>query len=159
MKKTIESIHHKFCLSGLDICQPFCVQDYNFTQLKKDWLPTFDRESTTGILIGNSRGLWNHFLGYLLENQRNIESDNPLDDYIKQTVSSVSSDSASEFKVRIESRYSTGMGCEFVNMVKLAKVSGLAYDNPTAHISIHPVFGPWFALPVLSLDWRWPSRR
>ena len=45
----------------------------------------------------------------------------------------------------------TGEG--YVGMQTLAEVAGLAYTHPYSHLSLHPRFGPWFALrAVLVFD-------
>lgn len=35
---------------------------------------------------------------------------------------------------------------KFVNMMRAAQLSGLAYYSSTTHLCMHPEFGPWFAL-------------
>ena len=58
--------------------------------------------------------------------------------------------------VHTEVRLSTGtMGCssEFVDLLCAARVSGLAHFNPTCHLCLHPVYGPWWAMrAVLIFD-------
>lgn len=45
---------------------------------------------------------------------------------------------------------SAGQGTHgFVAMQRLAEVTGCAYNDHTSHLSLHPRYGPWFALEAL----------
>ena len=56
-------------------------------------------------------------------------------------------------------RFSHSVGDKFVNMLRVAQLSGLAYYSSTTHLCMHPVYGPWFALrAVIVFDIPWPGR-
>jgi hypothetical protein len=58
-----------------------------------------------------------------------------------------------------EVRFSHSVGDKFVNMLRVAQLSGLAYYSSTTHLCMHPVYGPWFALrAVVICDLPWPGK-
>jgi hypothetical protein len=55
--------------------------------------------------------------------------------------------------IRCHVRYSHFSGALFVNVLRVAELSRLAYYSPVTHLCLHPTFGPWFALrAVIILD-------
>lgn len=58
-----------------------------------------------------------------------------------------------------EVRFSHSVGAKFVNMLRVAQLSGLAYYSSTTHLCMHPLYGPWFALRAVAVfDLPWPGR-
>lgn len=51
--------------------------------------------------------------------------------------------SSPSFTIRFSHHTEPG---KFVNMMRAAQLSGLAYYSNTTHLCMHPEFGPWFAL-------------
>jgi methylmalonic aciduria homocystinuria type C protein len=52
---------------------------------------------------------------------------------------------------RCHVRYSHSSGALFVNVLRVAELSRLAYYSPVTHLCLHPVHGPWFALRAVVL--------
>jgi hypothetical protein len=53
--------------------------------------------------------------------------------------------------VRHELRFSHHTGPKFVNMLRAAQLSGLAYYSSTTHLAMHARYGPWFALRAVAV--------
>jgi hypothetical protein len=53
--------------------------------------------------------------------------------------------------VRHELRFSHHTGPKFVNMLRAAQLSGLAYYSSTTHLAMHTRYGPWFALRAVAV--------
>lgn len=143
--------------SGIEIVHPFKIQCYNGAKANtKDHLPDFGRENTAALLVGNSAAIWQPFLQYLRDSPDRVDSMDPFDDYLQSILQGVQDDMKNESTfapLDIEVRLSTGMGCDFVDMLCAARVSGLAYFSQSAHLSMHPTFGPWWAIrSVIILD-------
>jgi hypothetical protein len=56
--------------------------------------------------------------------------------------------SSCEFVIRFSHHTEPG---KFVNMMRAAQLSGLAYYSSTTHLCMHPVYGPWFALRAVAV--------
>jgi len=85
-----------------------------------------------GLLVGNTRALWPRFLA-----ARRDEPD-PLDRYIERVFERVFGGE------RAWLAHVTYDGA-WLPIQRLANAVGFAYLAPT-HLSIHPTYGPWFAL-------------
>jgi methylmalonic aciduria homocystinuria type C protein len=85
-----------------------------------------------GLLIGNTRALWPRFLA------ARRDEDDPLDRYVERAFERAFPGE----RVWLAHRVYDGA---FVPMQRLAQAVGLAHLAPT-HLSIHPTYGPWFAL-------------
>jgi hypothetical protein len=53
--------------------------------------------------------------------------------------------------LRHELRFSHHTGPKFVNMLRAAQLSGLAYYSSTTHLAMHARYGPWFALRAVAV--------
>eukprot|EP00877_Chromochloris_zofingiensis_P014264 jgi/Chrzof1/9091/Cz03g35220.t1 len=163
---------------GLDIMQPFRVQDFNCHNPKEHALPIFGRASTLALLIGNSNAIWEPFIKYLSATPEDKWGADPLDNYLKTCITAAVADCISMLcssccrtsqtpcnesrtqaheqrpmheyhhtqEINYEIRFSFDSGPKFVNMLRAAHFSGLAYHSTITHLCMHPVFGPWFAL-------------
>lgn len=56
--------------------------------------------------------------------------------------------STSRFAIRFSHHTEPG---KFVNMMRAAQLSGLAYYSSTTHLCMHPEYGPWFALRAVAV--------
>src|SRR4051812_20718393 len=66
---------------------PACACSYNAMVEPQHRIPTYDRPmSTLGILIGNTKRLWPAFLDHLRVNPGWDMSQNPLDEYVRESV-------------------------------------------------------------------------
>lgn len=159
---------------GLTIVHPFPVQLFNSQGCPPEHqLPSFDRSSTLGIVIGNTNALWSRFIQHLASQPESVLSQgNPLDHYVEaavtqaihqcsclagaeddalgtsQPVPASSSRSSLQHIVRFSHHTEPG---KFVNMLRAAQLSGLAYYSSTTHLCMHPEYGPWFALRAVAV--------
>src|SRR5262245_42994422 len=65
--------------AGLDLVRAFRVADYNREVEEGYRLPDFGRERALGLVIGNSRALWPHFIAALRADPNRLAIDDPLD--------------------------------------------------------------------------------
>eukprot|EP00878_Enallax_costatus_P028386 GHUV01030660.1.p1 GENE.GHUV01030660.1~~GHUV01030660.1.p1 ORF type:complete len:252 (+),score=35.70 GHUV01030660.1:164-919(+) len=162
---------------GFDVVHPFTVQLFNAESPHEHQLPTFDRSSTLAVVIGNSNRLWTPFIAALAEDSHLARADNPLDSYVEQRVASAIRQAVTQCcstaaaanallkppalnspgqqqrcTVAYELRFSHHTEPDrFVNMLRVAQLSGLAYYSTTTHLCTHPFFGPWFALRAVAV--------
>jgi len=157
---------------GLTIVHPFPVQLFNSQGCPPEHqLPSFDRSSTLGIVIGNTNALWPRFIQHLASQSESFVSHgNPLDHYVEAAITQAiqqcsclpaaaddapgtsqpvpASSSSLQHIVRFSHHTEPG---KFVNMLRAAQLSGLAYYSSTTHLCIHPEYGPWFALRAVAV--------
>jgi methylmalonic aciduria homocystinuria type C protein len=105
--------------------------------------------------VGNTKNLWPKFL---LTNHNNQTEPpmNPLDDYIEHSLEkSFLPSLCLQFKLAPSSvrihythrRYQDGN--KYIAFQQLADYCGLALWDPITCLSVHPTYGPWFALRAL----------
>lgn len=159
---------------GFDVVHPFPIQVFNTQSPPEHQLPTFDRSSTLAVVIGNSNRLWAPFVAVLAENQHLAVLEDPLDEYTEQKIAlavqqavalccgrgaAVQPPSAlhghgrqqhADIAYEIRFSHHTEPG-RFVNMLRIAQLSGLAYYSSTTHLCMHPTYGPWFALRAVAV--------
>ena len=146
---------------GFDIIHPFAVQPYNDavaaktagTSKKIPPLPTFGRKRTAAVLLGHSNRMWPLFVDHLKAHPADVELDHPLDTFLSAVIQPAVDDVTRLGAVSVDLRLSSDVGNKFVDLGCVAQVSGLAYYNDALHLSLHPTFGPWFAMrAVLVVD-------
>eukprot|EP01098_Paradermamoeba_levis_P001094 TRINITY_DN11231_c0_g1_i1.p1 TRINITY_DN11231_c0_g1~~TRINITY_DN11231_c0_g1_i1.p1 ORF type:complete len:235 (-),score=27.86 TRINITY_DN11231_c0_g1_i1:157-861(-) len=153
----VERLRVQLAKSGLDIVHPFQVGWYN-RQTPKHPLPSFLRQNTLGILVGNTKAIWNPFINHL--KTKKTLSFSPLDSFTESCVSSVlKEEEASLQGVKVEVRYVWDMSPDrFVAFQHLAHHSGAAYFNKNAYLNIHQDYGAWIAWRAcIVLDMDGPS--
>jgi hypothetical protein len=106
-----------------------------------------------GLLIGNSKALWEPFLQFVRDRPRWRILTDPLDSYtqvvIGKTVRECFPDSVLDIRFVFETTPERLVGFQ-----KLALVSGLAAFHPQSHLCIHSEFGPWLSFRALIVfDW------
>ena len=111
--------------AGFDIVHPF---DARAVGIDLDGPPR-------GLLVGNTRALWPHFV--------DRSGEHPLERYIEQTIDAAFPGAPIYYAHR---RY----GGAFLPMQRIAVLSGLGALAPT-QLVIHPIYGPWFALRAIVL--------
>jgi hypothetical protein len=128
--------------SGFDLVQPFPVGLYNH-QIRSPLQPLDDlgSEQNLGILIGNTRALWEPFCGALRAQPRLCRAPHPLEQYTEQRVSAA----VAALGLRHDVRFAHELGPRLVAMQRLAVLSGLAWLSPS-QLCIHPTYGPWISL-------------
>ncbi|SVE34526.1 uncharacterized protein METZ01_LOCUS487380, partial [marine metagenome] len=74
--------------SGFDLIQPLQVGWYNTVTPASVHLPDFGDPTSLALVIGNTRSIWEHFLN-ALESSSNLQaSDNPLDSFTEEQITS-----------------------------------------------------------------------
>ncbi len=126
--------------SGFDLAQPFQVQWYNKRVKKEFQLPNYNRTNTLGILIGNSRHLWPHFLKEIHKNKDLRKTLHPLDQYTRQNILKI----LEKMEIPWSVFWAELHASQKIAFQKLALISGLADLSPS-HLNVHPQYGPWIA--------------
>ena len=126
--------------AGLDLVTDFEVAAYDREVPEEFRLGSGESPGVSGILIGNTRSLWTHFIKALGQSPSLRASSNPLNDYVEEVVSGV----VASLKYPIVVRFGHNGGTP-VALQQLAEVAGLAHLS-RSHLSVHPVYGPWISL-------------
>src|SRR4051812_34568154 len=93
-------------------------------------IPIYDRPiSTLGILIGNTKRLWPHFLDHLRPNSNWNMSPNPLDEYVRESVMKITLVAAPEHQLTV--RFSDMAEKNVISFQKVAHLAGV-YLNEIA---------------------------
>lgn len=104
----------------------------------------------TVLLVGNSRALWQPFLAACRGDASLLHHPHPLETYIERSLLNVlSSHMPPSASYRVFWSHSVAElegGAGFVAMQRLAACAGVAYLDTVSHLSLHPVYGPWFSL-------------
>ncbi|GMH39743.1 hypothetical protein BSKO_07641 [Bryopsis sp. KO-2023] len=146
----VERLHSK----GFDICHPGSLKWYN-EGVPDDLGVRIPEKGSAGsnafiLLIGNSRHLWKVFLGWLKENRNGVAGSNPLDTYVKESIEEIIQAAKPRFDARFYTSHETADdlvgGGRYVAMQRFSALTGLAFNDISSHLAIHPKFGPWFAL-------------
>ena len=129
---------------GLDLIHPFDALRYNERVAAHDALaplPVFGRQRALGLLIGNTRALWPHFVAAYRERGDLQNASDPLDTYVSNAVRAC----AASIVVDSVARFGHERGADAVSMIHLAEASGFAWSGP-AYLAVHRDHGPWFGL-------------
>jgi hypothetical protein len=99
----------------------------------------FDSEFNVALFVCNTKSFWNKFT----ENQC-METTNPLEEKVeKDTCNIFSSKDIHVFFSHKKYRN------EYIPFQSIAHTIGLAYFEPISHMSIHPIYGPWFSMRAI----------
>lgn len=143
-ERVTDRVASMVAVDGLDLAAPVDVNRYNAVVDEPYRVPTFDRESTLGIVLGNTKAMWPCFVEAMKNDTALFASENPLDDYVMGIVR----EAVAHVPFETEVRFSHEPPPRRVAMQRLAEIASLAWLSP-AHLSIHPTYGPWFALRAL----------
>ncbi len=141
MKNLVKIISENLSSKGFDILQPFSINTYNKNIEEDHKIPQINNENNLAILVGNTKNFWPYFIQALKDNPSRINSENPFDDFIVETIEPIKKLVPDEIKIRYPHRPEP----KHIAFQKLASLINLAYLSPS-HLCIHPKFGPWFSL-------------
>jgi len=128
--------------AGLDLLQPFDVGRYNAVAPPLAELEDFGAASRLGVLIGNTRRLWPHFVSALESDEALRASKNPLDAYVTATLTRVAAQATSQ---RYSIVFAHVTEPRAFPIQRLGELVGFAALSPS-HLAIHPLHGPWLGL-------------
>jgi methylmalonic aciduria homocystinuria type C protein len=128
---------------GLDVATAFDVQWYREARPEGPELPSFERESALGLLIGNTRRIWPRFLEALAAEPERLDVADPLDTWVESRVRAALD--AIDLEHRVVWSHRTGPDGSFIPFQAIAEAAGLAGVSPS-RLAIHPEYGPWWAL-------------
>ncbi len=122
--------------AGFDLAHTFDAH----AQAREPGLRYLSGSEQLGILIGNTRALWPHFIEAMRDPQ--LASDpHPLDRYTERTLAAIFGEARIYYGHR---RYDGA----FLPLQQLATATGMGALAPS-RLVIHPIYGPWFALRAI----------
>lgn len=131
---------------GFDLVTPFSVRLVNERMKSGFELPLLGRADALGVVVGNSRALWQPFVDSLCDEA--FRSPHPLDAYVERSFERILAElgfAALPAPARHWLGFSHQLTPRPLPMQKLADAAGLARLGP-AHLNVHPRLGPWLAL-------------
>ena len=131
---------------GFDIVHPFSLTSYNNIVDTPFQIDEKEEEAKLGMLLGNTKTIWPHFIHWLGLDTNRLGLANPLEDFVEKSLETSCQDHLSNYNILWTHRNKPLT----IPAQKLAHVTGLAYLS-TSELNIHPTFGPWFALRALVL--------
>jgi hypothetical protein len=133
----LEQLFRSRCLdAGFDIVHPFRVDAYNRSASSP--LHDFGRRAALGLIVGNSRFLWDVLLAAFGKEPERLADEHPLDRYAMDRIASA----AETFNAPYTIAWAHTPPPDAVPIQRIAHEVGFAWLSPS-HLSIHPVFGPW----------------
>lgn len=136
---------------GFDLVRPFAVGWYNAAVAAEYRLAA--APDRLGLLIGNTRALWEPFLAAWRTDPALHDDPHPVDRYSATRLTAL----AAELRLGGEFRFAHEPPPRRLAVQRLADVSGLAPLSPVG-LNVHPRFGPWIGLrAALVLDRCGPS--
>jgi methylmalonic aciduria homocystinuria type C protein len=127
--------------AGFDLVAPLQLGWYNQRVDAAFRLTDFGSPRHLGLVIGNTRALWEKFLAALAADPELARAEQPLDSYTEQCLTRALA--ALELPANV--RFAHSIGHERVAMQALAHAAGLAYLSES-HLSVHALYGPWIGL-------------
>jgi methylmalonic aciduria homocystinuria type C protein len=131
-------IESELAAAGFDLWHPF---DASSASHEPGLELLGDPRRGLGILVGNTRALWQPFLGALRADPELAASPHPLDQYTERVIERLSATLPGARSWFGHRQYDG----RFLPLQRLAAATGLGALAPN-HLVIHPVYGPWFAL-------------
>lgn len=134
--------------AGFDLLHGFQVGQFNRNIEEKYKLQDFGNPASLGLLVGNSKALWQPFLDVLAASDEIFSHPDPVNAFTERVCEAALKDLNQSFIIH----YAHDEGDKLVPMQQLAHLAGLAHLGP-ALLNIHEIFGPWFALrTVIVID-------
>lgn len=137
---------------GLDLVHPFAVRWFNAGVAAAQYLPDHGRADGLGILIGNTRALWEPFRLACRAEPALRQSSDPIERYVEVCITPAVSALAVPAAIRWAHDPPPRLPIQ-----RLADVTGLAPLSAVG-LNVHPIYGPWFALrAAVTLDMPGPA--
>jgi methylmalonic aciduria homocystinuria type C protein len=127
--------------AGLDLVQPFGVATFHRGAPARERLAAFGRENALGLVVGNTRRLWDVFRDALRSDARLLAQADPLDAYVTAAITRA----ATELAPRALVSFAHVLEPAPIPIQRIAEAAGLAQLSPS-HLSVHSIYGPWIAL-------------
>ncbi len=131
----------RLAATGLDLVAPLALGTYNRAVPESLRLPA--KDDRLALVVGNTRVLWPLFLKTLHRQLDLQRASDPLDRYVEQGLAR-----ALEGLPVLDVRFAHEPPPRRVAIQRAADQAGMASLSP-AHLSVHPIYGPWIALRAL----------
>lgn len=123
--------------AGYDIVYPFLT---SFSLAKE-----FKSDGLKAVMVCNTKALWRKFSKLICSNKDFVLMRDPLDRIVENDISRLFPQSDKYCVLYTHRMY----GGKFFPFQKVAHEIGLAYFDPISHLSIHPLYGPWFSMRAI----------
>jgi methylmalonic aciduria homocystinuria type C protein len=155
-KQIVHAVQGGCARGGLDIVHAFATGAYN-ANVPAEWrVHDFGRDDRLGILLGNTRALWPHFISALHRDAALAQAEHPFEEYVRAQITRAIA-GATERPSHVTWAHETEPRA--LPIQRLAERVGLASLGPS-HLSVHPVHGPWLSLHAVAVfDIEGPSER
>jgi methylmalonic aciduria homocystinuria type C protein len=132
--EVVERLSAACAAGGYDVVAPFNVRQWS---AQDHVLPEVGRDDALGVLIGNTRALWQH-----VRSACEVREAKPIDTHTERVVTQAARDVCGD--ARWTAVWAHSVSPAFP-MQRLAAAVGLATLSPS-QLAIHPEHGPWWAL-------------
>jgi methylmalonic aciduria homocystinuria type C protein len=137
----VRLVSERLTPTGLDLVAPLTLGAYQ--QAVPEPLRLSARDDRLALVVGNTRALWPLFLKAFQRQLDLQRASDPLDRYVEQALAR-----ALEGLPVLEVRFAHELPPRRVAIQRAADLAGMASLSP-AHLSVHPIYGPWIALRAL----------
>jgi hypothetical protein len=145
MRSKLGPLQKRLESRGFDLFHVFDLKTYNQSVSRELQLSPFENvENTLGILVGNSKMLWPKFVQFRQENEGWNSRKNPFDDFVEREILDTVSDTFDSALFATHFAHEVAPG-RLIAMQKLGHVTNFAFLHRKSHLSLHPIYGPWFA--------------
>jgi methylmalonic aciduria homocystinuria type C protein len=139
-QRLTDEIAARLAPHGIDLVHPFAVGWFNSAVEPAEALAAFGRTGALGVLIGNTRRMWEPFLAACRADPILRASADPIEGYVESRVTPTITD----LGVRSLLRWAHDPPPR-LPIQRLAALSGFAQLSPVG-LNVHSIYGPWFAL-------------
>jgi hypothetical protein len=123
--------------AGYSVIYPF-ITSFSLTK-------QFKFEGKEAVMICNTKTLWEKMLRRVRSADKDAVVGDPFDNIVENDISELFPES-DRFNVFYSHRKYMGV---FIPFQRIAHEIGLAYFDPISHLSIHPLYGPWFSMRAI----------
>jgi len=116
------------------------VQDYN-ELVPKYPLPTYNRQYTTGLVIGSTKKFWDHFVA---DFKKTKELSNPVDKFCSRKIQELCAANLTDVVYEVRHDYHAPSTGKYIHIQTAGHVAGVAYYDKETMWSVHPEYGTWF---------------
>lgn len=140
MTERLEAFTRGCRAAGFDLVHPFAVAAYNRSAEAAHRLPDLGRAAPLGLVVGNTRWLWDVFRDALATEPSRLDERHPLDAYARDRITTAATTLGAGHRIL----WADDVESNAVPVQRIAHATGLAWLSPS-HLSVHPAYGPWFA--------------
>lgn len=144
IEQTVAPFTRALAGTGIDLVAPLPLPRYNDAVPEPFRITDAPRPDALLLVVGNTRAIWSPFLEALADDDTLLEHAHPFDTWVMRRIETASA----ALPVPAFARWSHDPPPRRVAIQRAAHLAGLAWLG-RAHLSIHPVHGPWIGLRAI----------